>query len=210
MFGQWCVTSSDVMVKGSYRYIKVSCSCGTVEGWRSYDNLHKGKSKGCDSCARGSKDLEREVIYNRWYEMKRRCTMKSHPGWNGYGGRGIEVAAEWLTFQTYYDYVINLEGYHEGAHLDRINNNGNYEPGNVRWVTPKQNGRNKRNTLMVEYNNETISFAEFVEKYTDFSYSFARRLFKKGTTLKELAERIPKATGRRAQNIRLGKLWTEN
>lgn len=79
--------------------------------------------------------------YNRWYNMKSRCHNSEDKQYRFYGARGIQVCDRWQDFRTYSNDVgWPLPGYQ----LDRIDNDGNYEPRNVRWVTPKENGESKR------------------------------------------------------------------
>lgn len=87
------------------------------------------------------------IHWYRWRSMKRRCFDPTHPRFDAYGGRGITVCAEWLDFWTF----VNDIGYppDDGQRwtLDRIDNDGNYEPGNVRWATDSEQNRNKRPVL---------------------------------------------------------------
>lgn len=79
--------------------------------------------------------------YARWQNMIGRCERPNHRQYSSYGGRGIEVCKEWHDFKNFYAYVGEAP---VGKSLDRINNNGNYEPGNVRWATPKEQVHNSR------------------------------------------------------------------
>lgn len=82
-------------------------------------------------------------IYNVWRSMIGRCHRSNHMNYRHYGGRGISVCDQWRKpFKAFYDYVGDPP--FEGAELDRKDNDGNYEPGNVRWVTKMQNMNNRR------------------------------------------------------------------
>ena len=93
-----------------------------------------------------------EKIWHVWQGMKKRCYYKKHKDYKNYGGRGITVCDEWKNdFQTFYDYVSQLQHYGEvGYSLDRINTNSNYEPGNVRWATSKEQRNNRRDSIRKE------------------------------------------------------------
>ena len=83
--------------------------------------------------------------HNRWKSMKARCYSKKHPRYKDYGGRGITVCQEWLDdFWSYHDYMNSLEGYEKGLTGDRINNDGPYQPGNMRWASKSQQALNRR------------------------------------------------------------------
>jgi len=81
--------------------------------------------------------------YNIWKGMKKRCSNPKTPAYKDYGGRGIRVCDEWIkSFTSFFESVgprPSLE-----FTLDRINNDGNYEPGNVRWATKIQQANNTR------------------------------------------------------------------
>lgn len=93
------------------------------------------------------------MIYN---DLKRRCTNPGHSRYVDYGGRGIEVHPEWL--DDFWAFVRDVGERPEGKtpggraywQLDRINNDGNYEPGNVRWATPLQQANNQRERRLHE------------------------------------------------------------
>ncbi len=94
--------------------------------------------------------------------MKGRCLNEDNPNYFNYGGRGIRIYKAWLDIKTFVDWATN-NGYEEGLTIDRINVNGNYEPGNCRWVTMKEQANNKRNTVLVDYNGESKSRYEWLQ-----------------------------------------------
>ena len=90
--------------------------------------------------------LSRTSICGRWYNMKFRCYNPKYRGYHNYGGRGIKVCDEWLNdVSVYYEHVSSLHNANkDGYTLDRIDNNGNYEPGNLRWASQHTQLANQR------------------------------------------------------------------
>ena len=82
--------------------------------------------------------------YRSWEAMKSRCLNTSAKDYPNYGGRGITVCDSWLKFENFYQ---DMGDRPEGSSIDRIDNKGNYEPGNCKWSTPKEQQDNRRNTL---------------------------------------------------------------
>ena len=90
--------------------------------------------------------MSKTSLYNAWRGMRSRCSLQTCRSYKDYGNRGIQVCEEWKNdFQAFYDYVSQLPHFGEkGYSLDRINNEGNYEPGNVKWSTSKEQANNRR------------------------------------------------------------------
>lgn len=81
--------------------------------------------------------------WRAWRAMRVRCSQPTHPKWKDYGGRGIRVCDEWQkSFLAFYEHIGAKPG--KGYSLDRVDNNGNYEPGNVRWATYIEQNNNQR------------------------------------------------------------------
>ena len=157
--------------KNRKTYWDFLCDCGNIKTLR-LDCVKSGNTQSC-GCLKRDQDkinLNREgskpiygdigrlddcVLYHRWKGMKRRCYNKNFSQYKDYGGRGITMCEEWLySFRSFYDWAIS-HGFSEELEIDRIDNDGNYEPNNCRWVTHKVNANNrKRKYVNSEVNNQ--------------------------------------------------------
>ena len=118
-------------------------------------------------------------LYNLWATMKSRCENPNRKKYQSYGARGICVCDEWHDAKNFCEWAL-ANGYKDGLQLDRINNDGNYEPSNCRWVTPKENSRNRRNTQYLTINGETKSVAEWCESIDVSAFTVYWWIKKKG------------------------------
>ena len=128
------------------------CDCGKTKIIVGNSLLSKLTSScGCfnKEMARNRKikhNLSQGKLYKVWQGMKTRCYNKNFIYFKNYGGRGINICNEWKNdFSSFYNWAIN-NGYKENLTIDRINNDGNYEPSNCRWITRAEQNRNQRKT----------------------------------------------------------------
>jgi hypothetical protein len=133
------------------------CSCGNTKLVTS-QHLRKSLVRSCGCLQAESKKetnrthgASKTSEYNIWCGIKARCDNKDDPD---YGGRGITYANEWKEFEPFLSYVgLRPSSIHT---LDRINNNGNYEPGNVHWATPKEQSANTRRKRIEDFSTEDL------------------------------------------------------
>lgn len=145
------------------------CECGNAKIINGAD-LRRGNIRSC-GCLNSELARERLLLhgqsrtktYREWNKMKSRCRGNSQYNRQRYGDRGIKVCDKWVNdYQTFYDDVSMLPHFGEdGYSLDRINNDGDYEPGNVRWSDPITQANNRRNNVLLTYKGETHTQAEW-------------------------------------------------
>ena len=132
------------------------CRCPDCKAWRrEKDRKYNATEGGKASRARINKNHRlKNPTRKRYDDQKFRCNNENCPRYADYGGRGIEF--RFNSYEEWLEYVTSLPGYdfvlafckcvakENRLELDRIDNDGNYEPGNLRWVTPKENSNNRR------------------------------------------------------------------
>lgn len=122
-------------------------------------------------------------LYRAWASMKSRCSNPNDPNYERYGARGITVCEDWVGFAKFKEWAL-ANGYEEASNhlkecsLDRIDNNGNYEPNNCRWATAKEQTNNTRKNVRIQYNGEEHTLAEWARikgmSYTTFMNRYYR------------------------------------
>ncbi len=126
-------------------------------------------------------------LYNAHYSMVRRCTDPSNRVYRWYGQRGITVCPEFLDYETYRKWfrdTFKVNDIPPGLSLDRTDNNGDYEPGNMRLATNKEQHNNTSANRILEYNGEKLTVAQWAEK-TGIGYDALRSRLRRGWSVEQ-------------------------
>lgn len=139
------------------------CDCGETKKIR-ISHLTTGRVTSCGCKARTIGGRSRSPIYNTWRGMVNRCHYPSYREFHLYGGRGITVCNEWRHDIAAFERWAYANGFRPGLQIDRTDNDQGYGPENCRFVTPKENHRNRRVTLRVKYRGETLPLISLLER----------------------------------------------
>ena len=121
-----------------------------------------------------TKGLRYHPLYTIWKAMLYRCERPNTTYYCNYGGRGITVCDEWKDINNFIRDMYPT--FIKGLQIDRIENNGNYEPNNCRWITQQQNSNNRRTNRTVTYKGVTKTVAEWVRHTGIIEQVFSYRL----------------------------------
>lgn len=167
------------------------CDCGEVVAIEQY-NLVSGNSKSC-GCLNNELVKTRSIthgdrysrLYRIWSNIKSRCYNPNASTYSNYGGRGIEMCAEWRDSYSEFKTWALKNGYKDKSEftIDRIDVNGNYEPNNCRWSTPKEQANNRRNTLILNSDGEAHTLSEWADIMGIKYHTLYARVFKLGWAL---------------------------
>lgn len=146
---------------------KCRCDCGNITFLSTYC-LTSNHTKSC-GCIKGKNfckirqhhNLTKTKIYSIWKDIKKRCNNPNFKYYKNYGGRGITICDEWKNdFMSFYTWSMQ-NGYNENLSIDRINNDGNYEPSNCRWTDRITQANNKRNNHFLTFNGKTLTISQW-------------------------------------------------
>lgn len=161
------------------------CECGN-EIVATTQDLRKGDVRSC-GCLKRDLDIKRVTthgdhsshLHNVWCAMRRRCRNRNNKDFSHYGGRGIQVCAEWdSNFLCFKEWALS-NGYAEGLTIDRIDVDGNYKPENCRWISMKEQSNNRSNSRYITHNGETHTIQEWSE-ILDIPYTTLYMRFRNG------------------------------
>ena len=188
-FGRWLVLSRVESIKlpssTKTRYL-CRCDCGS-ERIVQAGNLISGLSLSC-----GCEKIEKTILrltkhgnrrggkstrtYRAWSDMLQRCNNPRNSMFHYYGGRGIKVCDRWLGERGFENFLVDMGECLKGLTLERINSNGNYEPGNCKWATPLEQGNNTRRNVRINIDGAVMTMAQLCRsrglKYARFRYLY--------------------------------------
>lgn len=173
------VAVSHVDKRHTYHY-RCTCHCGR-ECVLNGESLKRGSTKSCGCLPASIKHGNVGTTeHSTWAAMKGRCLNKNSPAYADYGGRGIRVCERWLDFRNFLE---DMGRRPSKAHtIDRIDNDGNYEPGNVRWATHSEQCRNRRSNVLLTHAGRSMCLSDWAIAVGMQRATLERRL-KKGWSL---------------------------
>jgi hypothetical protein len=194
VFGRLTVIEKAKQRDASGRILwRCKCNCGK-ETFVITNLLKKGHTKSC-GCLHSDLLSERNKTHGKTYDsiyivyrnMLVRCVDKNNKQYPNYGGRGIIVCDRWLeSFENFYaDMGDPPTSKHQ---IDRIDNNGPYSPENCRWVTAKENGRNKRTCNFISYKGEIKTLTECAEDKGMLRKTLHNRIYRSGWSIEKALE----------------------
>ena len=166
-FNRWTVLTSGHY--GQLDKVPCKCNCGTVKGVKRI-TLVRGTSQSC-GCRRSEVSkaqfdphaISHHTLFPRWKAMHDRCYNKSHEAYSRYGDRGITVCEQWHGHDGFLQFVVDMGMPPTGGTLDRKNNDLGYSPCNCRWITLKQQQRNKSSNRWITIRGQTKCMSEWAE-----------------------------------------------
>lgn len=135
--------------------------------------------------------IERKRLLWVWSDMRQRCRNPKHKAYVNYGARGIRACPEWESFAAF---CADMGPRPQGGLLDRIDNNGHYEPANCRWATRKEQNSNRRNCIYVQCDGEMVTLREYCRRKELPYRPIAKRIANKWPM--DAALSIPVGTGK--------------
>ena len=169
---RWTVLKKVESLDGKNSFYLCKCSCEQhTQKILARHSIVSGNSKSCGCLAREQASARMTThgkngtrLHHIWKSMHERCYCENHQQFKDYGGRGIIICDEWKNdFNSFYEWALN-NGYQDNLTIDRINNNGNYEPENCKWSTRKEQSNNQRTNRLLTYNNKTQTVSQWAEE----------------------------------------------
>jgi|ERR1035437_1728445 hypothetical protein len=150
-----CTCGNIVVVKADHLKSGHTRSCGCLQSEAASDaNMTHGHSIG----------KQRTHEFSCWIHMRNRCSNPKHKNWHRYGGRGITVCDDWEnSYEDFFDHIGPAPSRKHS--IERIDTDGNYEPGNVCWATQKEQANNMHTNRKIEFKGETKNLSQWADIY---------------------------------------------
>lgn len=165
-FGELTVVARASRNARGYITWRCRCACGeevVIDGGKLRAGVKTQCSASKHAALRGPPlTIKYKSEYQSWENMRVRCTDTTHKGYKNYGGRGIKVCQEWQSFEQFLRDMGRKP--HPKYTIERTNVDGDYEPGNCRWVSRQDQNRNKRNSVFVTYQGKRMLLIDLVEQ----------------------------------------------
>lgn len=165
-----CGKTVEVIGSGLKSGHYISCGCYHRESCIARSTKHGYALQG-----------SKRNTYTTWCAMIQRCTNSNNPNWENYGGRGIKICTRWLKFENFLE---DMGEKPKNKTLNRIDNNGNYDPSNCEWSTCKEQNRNRRSNHLISLNGVTKTIVEWAEEI-GFPYSTLNARLQRGMSDEE-------------------------
>ncbi|BDA82398.1 hypothetical protein [Staphylococcus phage vB_SsapH-Golestan-105-M] len=201
-YGRLTIQSFSHKDKYYHVFVNCQCECGNTKTLR-LNNLINGiaKSCGCLKSESSKKNISKLIenkdyintthgqtgtrLYSIYRNMKRRCYNSNTDSYINYGARGIKICDEWLNdFNSFYEWAYN-NGYNDTLTIERINNSGDYEPNNCRWISRGEQANNRRNTTYITYKGKTQSMKQWANELGIKYHMLQYRITKRNMTIEE-------------------------
>lgn len=174
------------------RYGLYQCSCGnTLRAQRSNVNMGTTRSCGCLNKERArigkcmTHGMTGTPTYQSWRSMNKRCYEPKNKDWPRYGGRGIVVCDKWRGSEGLANFVADMGVRPSGMSIDRIDNDGDYEPRNCKWSTQTQQQGNRSTSLKAEMGGAVVTLSQ-ISRETGIALATLTRRYKCGDRGEEL------------------------
>lgn len=159
VYGSW--TTIERSVRGNRSIWLCRCTCGDIK-YVGHWNLVSGTSRSCWNCRFVTHGASQSPEYRTWTSMRHRCLYEHNKNYKNYGGRGIKICDRWLN--SFENFREDMGERPPGTSLDRIDNEGGYDPSNCKWSTTAEQASNKRSNVRVEYEGQSYTLTQLALK----------------------------------------------
>lgn len=136
-------------------------------------------------------------LYQCWQDMKKRCYDKNRAQYKDWGGRGISVCEDWLSFENFKIWAVK-NGYQPGLTIERVDNNGNYSPENCKFIRKQDQNSNRRNTVVISFDGKNMNIEQWAKYLGLKRGTFDSRLKRGWSIEKAITTTITQTENRKA------------